>query len=94
MKIYLIRNEFDNGEGEIENDIKAYATKELAKQAIKTIIDDEINKLIDIGILTRKSDGNIEFDGHIEITDTHLNLSDEWGWNIQIWIEELDVITA
>ena len=94
MNIYLIRNEFDNGEGEIENDIKAYATKELAKQAIKTIIDDEINKLINIGILTRKSDGTIEFDGHIEITDTKLNLSDEWGWNIQIWIEEIDVIMA
>lgn len=97
MKIYLIRNEFDNGNGEIENTVTAYAAKQLAEQAIKTMIDDEINMLINDGTLARNDDGTIEFanfvgDSFIEVTDTKLCLRNDWNFTDNIWIEEKELI--
>lgn len=99
MKIYLIRNEFDNGNGETENTIKAYATRNLAEQAIKTMIDNEVEMFIDDGTLVRNSNGLISFadyvgDSFIEVTDTKLCLRNDWCFFDEIWIEELDVVTA
>lgn len=98
-KIYLIRNEFDNGNGEIENTVKAYATHELAKQEITKIIKKEIEMFVNDGTLERKSDGTIDFadnvdDSFIEVTATKLCLRNDWGFCDEIWIEELDIVTG
>ena len=75
MKIFLIRNEFDNGNGETASTIKPCATRKLAEQLIAPIIEAEINQFIADGTLVRNGDGTIKFadfvgDSYIEVTDT------------------------
>lgn len=94
--VYLIKSEFRR-DGEEEESVLPYATRELAEQAIKGMIDNAVNLHIKNGTLVNR-DGNIEFDWmdsncEVQISPTHLFLDDGWGFHDAIWIEEQELIT-
>ena len=94
--VYLVKSEFRR-DGEEEESVLPYATRELAERAIKGMIDSAVNLHIKNGTLVNR-DGNIEFDWmdtncEVQISPTHLFLDDGWGFHDAIWIEEQEIIT-
>lgn len=99
MTIYLIHNDYENNDnGGYIHEIEAYATRELAEKAIKTMIIDEIEQQLSNGTIVKQND-KIEFDSHdsncdVIITDTKLCLRNGWGFIDEIYIEEKELIEA
>lgn len=97
IKIYLIRNEYFNPDENAIIEVKAYATKELALEAIKPMIKDEIEQQIENGIIERNENGSICFAdesvvGDLYVSDCKLSIQDNWGFADDIWIEEVELI--
>ena len=92
-KVYLIKYDYRNDYedvGEAENEITAYTTKELAKEALKEMMFHELTNQADY---LRKLDiDSPKLTATIEISPTHFTI-DNGEMYIDISIEEVEVHT-
>lgn len=97
MKIFVVKGLFADEDNCCNAEIDLYVSKELAAQAIKKKIEDEIQLQIDNKRIEKMFDGSIKFvnadeNAIIDIRENALLLDDGWGFYACYRIVEKELI--
>lgn len=89
-KVYLVLNCYKDYGEKTDITITAFKSKKKAEEEIKKLIEENIENYLKNGCCEKTSRGKIvgKNDYVFIVSDTYLNITNPWGLDIEIYIEE------